>query len=176
MTEEAHVQSAAVPLGLLLWGTNTEAQARPSFQALRGERTRTGSTSLPLSLPDPTPTCSPRHTSHHNVKVMDYCWAPCLGSSPVLLRETRSKSPLYPSVPEMLLTQTLLLLEPSVWQTEDQPEEPASQLTWWGGSRKRREVEVQNGASGPTSWKEQWPSRTRFSPVPIISPALWAPS
>lgn len=53
MREEAHILSAAVPLGLLLWGTNTEAQALPSFQALRGERTRAGSTSPPLSLPYP---------------------------------------------------------------------------------------------------------------------------
>lgn len=104
---------------------------------------------FPSACPTPTATCSPRHTSHQNTKMMDYCWAPCLGSSPVLLRETRSKSPLYPPVPEMLLPQPLLLLEHSVWQTEDQPEEPASQLTWWGGSRKRREVEVQKGGVWP---------------------------
>lgn len=117
MTEEAHVQSAAVPLGLLLGGTNTEAQALPTFQA-------------------------------QNLQVMDYCWAPAW-EAPLSSSEKQDANLLYTLVSELRLTQTLLLREHSVWQTEDQPEEPASQLTWWGGSRKRREVEVRKGGAWP---------------------------
>lgn len=36
-----------------------------------------------------------------------------------------------------------------VLQTEDQPQEPASELTWWGVGGNSRELEVQKGGVWP---------------------------
>lgn len=131
-----------------------ETQALPGFPAQRGgggDKQR-----LSIAFPATLLPAAPGRTSHQNSEVTDHGWVPCLWSSPVLLRvtgnKTRSSSPLYPPVSEMLLTHppdhgswnTL-----PVWQTEDQPKEPASELTWWGEGGKSREVEVQKGGVWP---------------------------
>lgn len=107
-------------------------------------------------IPGYTSPCSPRTHFSSKLESDGPLLSPPVGERPVPLRvtgnETRSSSTLYPPVSEMLLphppdhgSRSTL----PVWQTEDQPKEPASELTWWGGGEKSREVEVQKGGVWP---------------------------